>query len=327
MTKRIQFSQYGDPSVLTYVDIELNDLCDNEVLITHKAIGVNFIDTYVRSGLYPVTALPSGLGTEAAGIVEKVGRNVTHIKQGDRVAYCQSSLGAYSQQHIVNANNVVVLPDFISFEVAAASLLKGLTVHYLLTQTYQIKKDEKFLFHAAAGGVGSIACQWAKHIGAKLIGTVGSTEKAVVAKQNGAWETINYHSEDVVKRVMALTDNQKLNVVYDSVGKDMWQTSLDCLKKRGLMVSFGNSSGAVTGVNLGILNQKGSLFVTRPSLSGYITNSQELKLAANDFFALLQVGAIKVDINPEQVFALKDAALAHQKLANRQTTGSCLLIP
>lgn len=327
MPKHIQFSNHGDASVLQYTEFTLRPLADNEVLIANKAIGINYIDTYVRSGLYPVGQLPSGLGNEAAGVVEKIGKNVTHLKVGDRVAYCQAPLGAYADYHIVPEDKVVVLPDQISFEQAAASMLKGLTVYYLLNLTYQVKPGEKILFHAAAGGVGLIACQWAKAIGAQLIGTVGSDEKAKLAKSSGAWEVINYHTENVSERLLALTDNQKVNVVYDSVGKDMWLTSLDCLKRRGLMVSFGNSSGAVTGVDLGILNQKGCLYVTRPSLFGYITTREELQAAADTLFELIISGAIKVDVREEQKFALKDAALAHKTIESRNTVGSSLLIP
>lgn len=327
MPKHIQFSKNGDSSVLHYTDFTLRPLADNEVLIANKAIGINYIDTYVRSGLYPVPHLPSGLGSEAAGIVEKVGNHVTHLKVGDRVAYCQAPLGAYADYHIVPEDKVVILPEQISFEQAAASMLKGLTVYYLLNLTYQVKPGEKILFHAAAGGVGLIACQWAKALGAQLIGTVGSDEKAKLAKAAGAWDIINYRTENVSERLLALTDNQKVNVVYDSVGKDMWLTSLDCLKRRGLMVSFGNSSGPVTGVDLGILNQKGCLYVTRPSLFGYITNRAELQSAADALFKLIISGAINVDVRKEQKFALKDVALAHQALESRNTIGSSLLIP
>lgn len=327
MAKRIIFTQHGDTDVLEYVDFTPKEPTENEVLIENKAIGINYIDTYVRTGLYPPPSLPSGLGTEASGIVIKIGKNVTDLKEGDRVAYCQAPLGAYAQYHTVNANVVVKIPNTITFEQAAASMMKGLTVHYLLTQTYRLKKDEIFLFHAAAGGVGSIACQWSKIIGAKMIGTVGSEHKANIAKQLGAWQTINYNREDVVERVLALTNNEKVNVVYDSVGQAMWLRSLDCLKRRGLMVSFGNSSGAVTGVNLGILNQKGSLYVTRPTLSSYITNKNELKIAADEFFSYVATDAISIAVAQNQIFALKDAALAHQTIQSRKTIGSTILIP
>ncbi|WJV61900.1 quinone oxidoreductase [Pectobacteriaceae bacterium CE70] len=327
MTKRIQFSTHGGPEVLEYVDFIPHDPTLNEVQVENRAIGINFIDTYFRSGLYSPPSLPSGLGTEAAGVVIKVGANVRNVKVGDRVVYAQSMLGAYSEIHNVPEDKIAILPDAISFEQAAASFLKGLTVYYLLRQTYEIKSGELFLFHAAAGGVGLIACQWAKALGAKLIGTVSSEQKAALAQQAGAWATINYRTEDIVHRVLELTDEQKVSVVYDSVGKDTWETSLDCLKRRGLMVSFGNTSGPVTGVNLGILNQKGSLYVTRPSLFSYITNRTELAQASSELFSMVASGAIKVDVADKQKFALEDAQAAHRALEGSQTSGSSLLIP
>lgn len=327
MTKRIQFSTHGGPEVLEYVDFIPHDPTLNEVQVENRAIGINFIDTYFRSGLYSPPSLPSGLGTEAAGVVIKVGANVRNVKVGDRVVYAQSMLGAYSEIHNVPEDKIAILPDAISFEQAAASFLKGLTVYYLLRQTYEIKSGELFLFHAAAGGVGLIACQWAKALGAKLIGTVSSEQKAALAQQAGAWATINYRTEDIVHRVLELTDEQKVSVVYDSVGKDTWETSLDCLKRRGLMVSFGNTSGPVAGVNLGILNQKGSLYVTRPSLFSYITNRTELAQASSELFSMVASGAIKVDVADKQKFALEDAQAAHRALEGSQTSGSSLLIP
>lgn len=327
MAKRIQFSQHGGPDVLETIEFMPLPPADNEVQIENKAIGINYIDTYIRSGLYPPPALPSGLGTEAAGIVSKVGRHVTHLTVGDRVVYAQSSLGAYSTVHNVPADKVAKLPDAISFEQAAASFLKGLTVFYLLRKTYKINANEPFLFHAAAGGVGLIACQWAKALGAKLIGTVGSAEKAERAKQAGAWQTINYRDENIAQRLQQLNDGKKVAVVYDSVGKDTWEASLDCLQPRGLMVSFGNSSGPVSGVNLGILNQKGSLYATRPSLNGYITTQEELSEASNALFDLIISGKINVDVAKNQIFSLDEAVRAHQTLESRSTQGSSLLIP
>lgn len=327
MAIRIEFQKHGGPDVLKAVEFTPGDPAENEIQVENKAIGINYIDTYIRSGLYPPPALPSGLGTEAAGVVSKVGKNVTHIKAGDRVVYAQSSLGAYSEVHNVPADKIALLPDAISCEQAAASFLKGLTVFYLLRKTYEIKPDEPFLFHAAAGGVGLIACQWAKALGSKLIGTVGSAQKAERAKQAGAWQVINYQEESVVDRVREITGGKKVRVVYDSVGKETWEASLDCLQRRGLMVSFGNSSGPVTGVNLGILNQKGSLFVTRPSLNGYVTNRAELEEASNELFSLIASGVIKVEVAPDQRFALTDAQKAHETLESRATQGSSLLIP
>ncbi|RRZ88898.1 quinone oxidoreductase [Erwinia sp. 198] len=326
MPKRIQISQHGGPEVMQIIDAAIPEPAADEVVVENKAIGINYIDTYVRSGLYPAS-LPSGLGTEAAGVVRSVGEGVTTVKVGDRVVYAQSALGAYSEYHAVEADKLALLPDAISFEQAAASFLKGLTVHYLLRQTYVVQPDETFLFQAAAGGVGLIACQWAKALGAHLIGTVGSAEKAARAKEAGAWETINYREEDVAKRVLELTSGKKVRVVYDSVGKDTWEASLDCLQRRGLMVSFGNASGPVTGVNLSTLTQKGSLYVTRPSLNGYITNADALTQASNELFSLIASGAIKVEVPEQQKFALTDAQQAHQTLQSRATQGSCLLIP
>ncbi|ATX99129.1 MULTISPECIES: quinone oxidoreductase [Citrobacter] len=327
MATRIEFHKHGGPDVLKAVEFTPVDPAENEIQVENKAIGINYIDTYIRSGLYPPPSLPSGLGTEAAGVVSKVGSKVTHIKAGDRVVYAQSALGAYSSVHNVPADKAAILPNAISFEQAAASFLKGLTVFYLLRKTYEIQPDETFLFHAAAGGVGMIACQWAKALGAKLIGTVGSAQKAQIALQAGAWQVINYREESIVERVKEITGGKKVRVVYDSVGKDTWEASLDCLQRRGLMVSFGNASGPVTGVNLGILNQKGSLYVTRPSLQGYITNHRELTEASNELFSLIASGVIKVDVAPGQTFALHDAQRAHEVLESRATQGSSLLIP
>lgn len=327
MATRIEFHQHGGPDVLKAVEFTPADPLENEIQVENKAIGINYIDTYIRSGLYPPPSLPSGLGTEAAGVVTKVGRSVQHIKAGDRVVYAQSALGAYSSVHNVVADKAALLPDAISFEQAAASFLKGLTVYYLLRKTYQIKPGEPFMFHAAAGGVGLIACQWAKALGAKLIGTVGSAQKAQRAKQAGAWQVINYREENIVERLKEITEGKKVHVVYDSVGKDTWEASLDCLQRRGLMVSFGNSSGPVTGVNLGILNQKGSLYVTRPSLQGYITNRQELAEASGELFSLIASGAINVDVAESQKYALTDARRAHEVLESRATEGSSLLLP
>jgi NADPH2:quinone reductase len=327
MATRIEFSQHGGPEVLKVVEFTPTAPAENEVQVENKAIGINYIDTYIRSGLYPPPMLPSGLGTEAAGVVTQVGSAVTHLKVGDRVVYAQSGLGAYSSVHNVLADKAAKLPDAISFEQAAASFLKGLTVYYLLRKTYDIKANEVFLFHAAAGGVGLIACQWAKALGAKLIGTVGSAQKADRATKAGAWQTINYREENLVERVKEITGGKKVAVVYDSVGKDTWEASLDCLQRQGLMVSFGNSSGPVTGVNLGILNQKGSLYVTRPSLNGYVTTREELEEASNELFSLIASGVIKVDVAENQKFALSDAALAHTTLESRSTQGSSLLIP
>ncbi|MDB5982655.1 MAG: quinone oxidoreductase [Pseudomonas sp.] len=324
MAKRIQFRTVGGPEVLEYVDFEPAQPGPQQVLLRNKAIGVNYIDTYFRSGLYPAPSMPSGLGTEGAGVVEAVGSEVTQFKIGDRVAYGGGPLGGYAELHLIPAANLVKLPESISFETAAAVMLKGLTVQYLFRQTYALQGGETVLFHAAAGGVGSLACQWAKALGVKLIGTVSSPEKAAHAKALGAWETIDYSKEDVVKRVLQLTDGKKCPVVYDGVGQDTWLTSLDCLAPRGLMVSFGNASGPVSGVNLQLLAQKGSLYVTRPTLGTYAT-AEHLPVMAEELFAMLASGKLKVDEIKQ--YALKDAAKAQTELSARRTTGSTILIP
>ncbi|WP_462380364.1 NADPH:quinone reductase [Pseudomonas sp. Marseille-QA0892] len=325
MAKRIQFSSHGGPEVLQYADYTPPEPGPNEVRVRNRAIGLNFIEIYFRTGLYPAPNMPSSLGTEGAGEVESVGSDVKHLKVGDRVAYATGPLGSYSELHVLPAEKLVKLPDSISFEQAAAVMLKGLTTQYLLRQTHPLQGGETILFHAAAGGVGSLACQWAKALGVNLIGTVGSPEKAERAKALGAWEVIDYRRDDVVARVRELTNGKKCPVVYDSVGKDTWETSLDCLSQRGLMVSFGNSSGAVTGVNLGILAQKGSLFVTRPTLASYADTAERLQHMADDLFGMIASGKIDVEIGRQ--FPLEDAAKAQEALANRQTTGSTILIP
>ena len=324
MAKRIQFSAHGGPEVLEFVDFQPAEPGPLEVRVRNKAIGLNYIDTYFRSGLYPLPALPSGLGTEAAGVIEAVGDQVTGLQVGDRVAHAGGPLGAYSEVHVVPAAVLVKLPDSISFEQAAAVMLKGLTVQYLLRQTYELKAGQTILFHAAAGGVGLIACQWAKALGVKLIGTVSSPEKAARAKTAGAWEIIDYSHEDVAKRVLELTDGKKCPVVYDGVGKDTWETSLDCVAPRGLLVSFGNASGAVSGVNLGILSQKGSLYVTRPTLATYAVPGA-LQGMADELFGMISSGKIVVDIS--QRYPLSEAAKAQTELAGRRTMGSTILLP
>ncbi len=320
--KAIRIEQNGGPEVLKWASVELPAPLDNEVTIRQKAVGLNFIDIYFRNGLYS-NPLPHGLGFEAAGVVEAVGRSVTHLKVGDRVAYGQSPLGAYAQARNVPADRVVRIPDAVSFEQAAALMLKGLTCWYLLRQTYRVHEGQTILFHAAAGGVGLYACQWARALGVKLIGTVSSPEKAQLAKEHGAWEVIDYSREDIVQRVLELTDGQKVPVVYDGVGKDTWERSLDCLQPRGLMVSFGNASGPVTGVNLGTLAAKGSLYVTRPVLGAYVPTQQAMQEAADELFDLVVQGKIKVLIG--QRFPLEQVAQAHEALAARRTTGSTVL--
>ncbi|WP_263263600.1 NADPH:quinone reductase [Pseudomonas sp. RIT-PI-S] len=324
MARRIQFSSNGGPEVLELVDFQPAEPGPLEVRVRNHAIGLNYIDTYFRSGLYPAPSLPSGLGTEAAGVVEAVGAQVTTVQVGDRVAYAGGPLGAYSEVHVLPAAVVVKLPESISFEQAAAVMLKGLTVQYLLRQTYRLQSGETILFHAAAGGVGLLACQWAAALGAKVIGTVSSAEKAEKAKAAGAWEVIDYSREDVAKRVLELTNGQKCPVVYDGVGKDTWDVSLDCVAPRGLLVSFGNASGAVSGVNLGVLASKGSLYVTRPTLGTYAVPGA-LQGMADELFEMLASGKVEVDIN--QRYKLEDVAKAHTDLSGRKTTGSTILLP
>lgn len=325
MSKRIQIQKTGGVDVLDYVDATPVTLGPQDVRVKNHAVGVNFIDIYFRTGLYPAPSLPSGLGSEGAGVVEAVGDAVTEFKPGDRVAYAGAPLGAYAETHVIPEAVLVPLPEAISFEDAAAVMLKGLTVQYLFRQLYRLQSGQTILFHAAAGGVGLIACQWAKALGVRLIGTVGSEEKAAKAKAMGAWETINYSTESIVDRVMTLTHGEKCPVVYDSVGKSTWEASLDCLQRRGLMVSFGNASGPVTGVNLGILSAKGSLFVTRPTLKDYVATRAELLSAAGELFEMMQQGNIRVEIN--QRLPLSAAGKAHQSIESRKTTGATVLIP
>ena len=320
----IRVKQYGGPEMLELTEVEVGDPGPDEIRIKQHAVGLNFIDIYYRTGLYQ-SPLPHGIGAEAAGVVEAVGANVRFLKEGDRVAYGQSPLGAYASARVMPAQMVVKLPAKISFEEGAAVTLKGLTVQYLFRQTYRLQGNETILFHAAAGGVGLIACQWARALGVKLIGTASSEEKAALARKHGAWATINYSKDNFVEKVKELTKGAKVPVVYDGVGKDTWEGSLDCLQPRGLMVSFGNASGAVTGVALGILAAKGSLFVTRPTLGTHVLPRSRLEDSAAELFDLMIKGKIKVDI--EQRYPLADAAKAHTDLAARKTTGSTVLIP
>ncbi|AVL70563.1 MULTISPECIES: quinone oxidoreductase family protein [Oligella] len=321
-SSKIQIQHHGGPSVMEWVDVEVAAPAANEVQIEQKAVGLNFIDIYFRTGLYD-HPLPHGLGFEASGIVTAVGSEVSHLKVGDRVAYGQSPIGAYALLRNMPAFQVVKLPEQISFEEGAAIMLKGLTAWYLLRQTYRVQAGETILFHAAAGGVGLIATQWAKALGVKVIGTASSAEKIALAKAHGAWEMINYRQEDVAARVLELTQGDKLPVVYDGVGKDTFETSLNCLKPRGLLVSFGNASGAVTGVNLGILASKGSLYVTRPTVGAYVNTRELMQQAADELFEQVLAGNIKVRI--DQRVPLVDVAKAHEDLAAGRTTGSTVL--
>ena len=321
--KAIRFEKTGGPEVLGYVDVELPPPGPGQVRVKHTVIGVNFIDTYHRSGLYKLP-LPSGLGSEAAGAVEALGDGVTTLKAGDRVAYA-GAFGAYAQANNVAAERLVKIPDGISDEVAAAAMLKGMTAQYLLKRTYAVKRGETILFHSAAGGVGLIAGQWAKHLGAAVIGTVGHADKAALARANGYAHVLNSRDADWHAQVRALTGGTGVPVVYDSIGKDTFAGSLDSLAMRGLLVSFGNSSGAVPAFEPGILAAKGSLYVTRPTLVHYTRNAQELQETADDLFAVIASGTVKITIN--QRFKLADAAKAHEALHSRQTTGATVLIP
>ena len=321
LVKAIRIEQNGGPEVLKVVEIEVPAPADNEITIQQHAAGLNFIDIYFRSGLYK-HPLPHGLGFEAAGVVTAVGKSVTRLKKGDRVAYGQSPIGAYAQARNVPAAQVVKLPKGVSFEDAAAMMLKGLTVQYLFRQTYRLQGGETILFHAAAGGVGLIACQWAKALGVKLIGTASSQEKAELALANGAWKVIDYSKENVVERVLELTKGKKCPVVYDGVGKDTWNASLDCIQPRGLMVSFGNASGAVEGVALSTLAAKGSLYVTRPVLGIHVNTPEKMQAAADDLFALVTKKKIKMRI--DQRYPLEKAAEAQIALAARKTTGATI---
>lgn len=325
MTHAIRIHKTGGPEVLQWEDVSVPAPGQGECQLRHKAVGLNYIDTYHRTGLYPVP-MPSGIGLEAAGVVESVGPGVTEFKAGDRVAYANGPLGAYSEVKNHPADRLVKVPDGISFEQAASMMLQGLTVQYLLRRLHLTPKSgDTVLWHAAAGGIGLIACQWARALGVNVIGTVSSQEKADLAKEHGAAHTINYTKEDFQARVMEITGGKKVPIVYDSVGKDTFMKSLDCLQPRGLMVSFGNASGAVGPTDLGILAQKGSLYITRPTLVSYTSKREELVAAAKELFDMVLSGKVKVA--PRQSYPLKDAAQAHRDLEGRKTTGSTVLVP
>jgi NADPH2:quinone reductase len=324
MNKAINISKNGGPEVMQLIDAPLGKPGSNEVCLQQKACGLNFIDVYYRSGLYK-QALPTGLGSEGAGVIEAVGPDVTHLKVGDRVAYAGGPLGAYAERRIMPTDVLVKLPDSVSFETAAAVMLQGLTVQYLFRRTYKIKPGETILFHAAAGGVGLLACQWAKAYGVKMIGTVSNAAKAELAKANGCTYTVNTSEESFVDRVEEITKGQGVPVVYDSIGKDTFFDSLNCLSPLGMMVSFGNSSGPVPDFNLTELSSRGSLFVTRPSLMHYTATRADLDQMAAELFSMIERKKINVQIN--QRYALADAAKAHRDLEARRTTGSSILIP
>lgn len=322
MSKAIVVHRLGGPEVLTWEDRAPGRPGPGQVLVEQAAAGVNFIDVYFRTGLYKSETMPFVLGKEGAGTVAEVGEGVTRFKVGDRIAYHGAS-GTYAEQIVLDAEKALKLPDAISAEVAAAAMLKGMTAEYLLRRTFPVGPGTVLLFHAAAGGVGLIAGQWARHLGATVIGTAGSAEKCALAREHGYDHVINYREEDFVARVLEITDGRKCDVVYDSVGRDTFPKSLDCLRNRGLWASFGQSSGKLPDIDLAILNQKGSLFATRPSLFGYVTNREELEASTGALFDVIASGAVNVRIH--QSYPLADAAEAHRDLEARRTTGATIL--
>ncbi|MFM7295152.1 MAG: quinone oxidoreductase family protein [Burkholderiales bacterium] len=324
MSKAIRIHEHGGPEVLKWEDVEIGAPGPDEVRLKTTAAGLNFIDTYHRSGMYKI-ALPSVIGREGAGIVEAVGTNVTSCQVGDRVAYASSPMGAYAEARLMPADRVVKIPAAISDQQAASMMLKGMTAQYLLRRTYRVKAADVILSHAAAGGVGLILGQWAKHLGATVIGTVGSEEKMALAKANGCDHVINYRTEDFQARVMEITNGKKCQVVYDGVGQDTWAKSLDCIAPLGMMVSFGAASGAVKPFYIGELAAKGSLYLTRPTLDTYTATRADLAATADELFAAVASGAVAIEVN--QTYALRDAAQAHRDLEARKTTGSTVLIP
>lgn len=322
-THAVRIHQTGGPEALSWDEIELGSPAANEVLLRQTAVGLNFIDTYHRTGLYPLP-LPATLGREAAGVIEAVGDDVTELKVGDRVAYALEP-GAYCERRLLAADRLVRLPEGVADEVAAAMMLKGLTAQYLLRRSYPLHEGETILLHAAAGGVGLIACQWAKALGATVIGTVGTEAKAELAKAHGCDHTILYGEEDFVARVKEITHGAGVPVVYDSVGADTFAGSLDCLAPLGTLVSFGQSSGPVAPFNIGLLASKGSLSLTRPTLATYIARRDDLVTAADELFELVKSGAVKIEIGHR--YPLKETAQAHRDLEARRTSGSTILIP
>jgi NADPH2:quinone reductase len=324
MTKTVRIHRTGGPEVLRYEEVPLDPPGPGEVRIRQTAVGLNYIDTYHRSGLYPLPTLPAILGREGAGVVEALGPGVTDLAVGDRVAYPMAA-GAYAVERNIVAGLVVRLPEGVSDRLAAALMLKGLTAHYLLRRTHRVRERETILVHAAAGGVGLILCQWARHLGATVIGTVGSVEKAALARAHGCEHTILYREEDFVARVREITAGAGVPVVYDSVGRDTFLRSLDCLEPLGMMVSFGQSSGAIPPFDVGVLSTKGSLFLTRPTLMTYIARRTDLEAATQELFDAVAAGAVRVELR--QTYPLSDAARAHADLEARRTTGSTVLLP
>ena len=325
MVAAVRVHKTGGPEVLTYEDIPSPTPGPGQIKIKNHASGINFIDTYFRSGLYPSpVGMPFVAGNEGAGEVIAVGSGVTDVKVGDRVGYV-SALGAYAAERVMPADRAVKLPDKISYEQAAAMMLKGMTVEYLLRRTYKVQKGDNVLIHAAAGGIGLIACQWANHLGANVIGTVGSKDKAELAKKNGAHHVILYRDEDFVAKVKEITGGKLCEVVYDGVGKATFPASLDCIKPLGMFVSFGSSSGPIDAFNINVLQTKGSLFATRPTLTTYAAKREDLLKIANGLFEVVASGAVKIPVN--QKYPLKDAQQAHRDLEGRKTTGASILLP
>ncbi len=324
MSKAIRIEQTGGPEVMQWVDVQVGEPGPGEVRVRHEAVGLNYIDVYFRTGLYK-QPLPGGLGMEGAGVVEAVGEGVRHVAVGDRVAYAGRPTGAYAQVRVMPADIVVRLPDAIPFETAAAMMLQGLTAQYLIRDSYKVQPGDTVLLHAAAGGVGLIACQWLKALGVTVIGTVGSDEKAELARANGCAHTIVYTRESFVERVREITNGKGVPAVYDSIGKDTFQGSLDCLAPRGTMVSFGNASGPVPPFDLSVLGNKGSLRLTRPTLMTYVVHRELLEPMVADLFDAVTTGKVKVDIR--QRYALSEVAQAHRDLESRKTTGSTILLP
>ncbi len=324
MAGAIRVHETGGPEVLRWDDVEVGEPGPGQARLRHTAVGLNYIDTYHRTGLYPAE-LPLTPGMEAAGVIEAVGEGVTDLAPGQRVAYAGGPIGAYSEVRLMPADRLVPLPDEIDDHTAAAMMLKGMTAEYLLRRTYPVKPGETILWHAAAGGVGLIACQWAKYLGVNVIGTVGSDEKAELAAAHGCTHPVVYTREDFVARVKEITAGEMLPVVYDSVGKDTWDGSLSCLRPRGLMVSFGNASGAVPSFAPVELSRRGSLYLTRPTLMTYTADRKDLLASAEALFEVVRVGAVKIEVN--QTYPLRDAARAHRDLEGRRTTGSTVLLP
>ncbi len=324
MPHAIRIHSYGGPAAMQWEPIEVPPPGAGEITLRHHAVGLNYIDVYHRTGLYPQSSLPFTPGSEGAGEVMALGEGVNNLAVGDRVAYA-GPIGSYSEVRNIPASRIVKLPDGIDDQTAAAMMLQGMTTRYLLRKTYNVGPGTVMLFHAAAGGVGLIACQWAAALGATIIGTVGSPEKGEVARAHGCTHVINYREEDFVTRVNKITGGDKCDVVYDSVGKDTFPASLDCLKMRGLWVSFGNASGKVPPLEVGMLAAKGSLFVTRPTLASYIATRAELEETANDLFDVVTSGKVKINVN--QTYPLREAAQAHRDLEARKTTGSTVLLP